>query len=346
MITGMDRIAAAAAGRRSDRIPVLAVMLDQGARELGVGLRAYYADPALVAEGQLRLRERYGYDNLWSLFYVGKEAEFFGCRDILFAEDGPPNVAEYVLRDADDIRRLEVPDVARHPAFQPMAECIARLRERAGGRYPICAYVTSAMSLPGMLLGMDKWMELLLWGPEDLRDLLLAKCVAAFASHVRACRAAGTDILIYSNSFASTDFLPPHLFRSLALPWMERELAEVGTQDMVYYCGGARLGATIDIAIERLGFGTFYLSPLEDVAEGKRIVAGRGLTCGVIEDIRLARLTPAEVEAEVKRIIDAGKPGGRFAFGTMAMPLAIPEANIRTLFEAACRFGRWEDGGA
>ena len=46
-----------------------------------------------VAAGQLKLRAQYGYDNVWSLFYVGKEAELLGCKDILFSDDGPPSVS-------------------------------------------------------------------------------------------------------------------------------------------------------------------------------------------------------------------------------------------------------------
>ena len=66
--------------RPSDRIPVFCNLLDQGARELGLSLEEYYSSGELVAEAQLRMRERYGHDNVWSLFYVGKEAELLGCR--------------------------------------------------------------------------------------------------------------------------------------------------------------------------------------------------------------------------------------------------------------------------
>jgi len=38
----------------------------------------------------------------------------------------------------------------------------------------------------------------------------------------------------------------------------------------------------IEIAFQRTGTGTYYASPLDDMAEGKRIIAGRWLTCGVI----------------------------------------------------------------
>lgn len=41
-------------------------------------------------------------------------------------------------------------------------------------------------------------------------------------------------------------------------------------------------------------------------------------------------------------MIDAGKPGGKFLFGTGVMPYAIPEGNIQTMLEAAYEFGCYE----
>jgi uroporphyrinogen decarboxylase len=124
-----------------------------------------------------------------------------------------------------------------------------------------------------------------------------------------------------------------------SLPWIEKDIGAVGTEGMVYYCGMARLNRAIATVIERTGIGVYYVSPLEDLAEAKRIIAGRGLTCGVINDIRLIDWSAAEVRQEVKRIIQAGMPGGKFLFGTGVMPCAVPEANIRAMLEAAYKFG-------
>lgn len=344
-MNGMQRLVAAAEGRPCDRVPVFCNLLDQGAAELGMGLKEYYQSGQNVAEGQLRLQRKYGHDNLWSLFYVGKEAEFFGCRTMVYAEDGPPNVGEMVIRKPEDIHRLEPPaDVPSHEAFVEQRRCFELLRREAGGKLPICAYVTATMTLPALLMGMEKWMRLLLMGPRDLRDELLEKCHDFFVKEVRAYREAGADVLVYSNPFGSTDFVPMSFFESTTLPWIERDLKATGTEGMVYYCGSARFNKVIDRVVQRTGIGTYYLSPLDDVAEGKAALAGRGLCCGVINDIPLIDWTPEEVAAEVRRLIDAGRPGGRFLFGTLLMPMAIPEANIRALMEAAHRYGTPAEG--
>lgn len=343
MINAMDRLIAAANGKKADRIPVFCNLLDQGASELGMPLKEYYSKGEYVAEGQLKMREKYGYDNLWSLFYVGKEAELLGCKNIIYTNDGPPNVGQMVITKPDDIHHLEIPDdIITHPVFEESLKCLQILKKEGDGKYPICAYLTASMAMPALLMGMEKWIDMLLSGPFDLRDELLAKTSDFFRKQLIAYRNAGANILIYSNPFGSPYFVPMRLFLELSVPWMQRDLQSVDMSGLVYYCGGASMNHVIDTVIEKLGFSTFYLSPFDDISEGKRIIAGRALCAGVINDIKLIDWTKEEIRTEVKRMLDAGMKGGKFFFGTLVMPLAIPEENIRTMLEAVYEFGSYE----
>ena len=342
MITGMDRLNAAVTGTACDRIPVFCNLLDQGARELNLSIETYFSSGESVAEGQLRMREKYGYDNVWSLFYVGKEAELLGCSTILFAEEGPPNVGDWVIKTSKDIENLAVPyDLESHPGFAEQLKCLNILRKEVGGKYPICSYITSTMSLPILLMGMEYCVELLFTGPGGLVSLLLDKCFDFFVKEVTAHRRAGADILVYSNPFGSTDTVPRAYFVRQVLPWICRELEAVGTDGMVYYCGMSRFNRVLDLVLESTGFRAFYISPLDDVAEARKIIGDRGLTCGVINDIKLLDWTTDQVREEVRRIIlDGAREKGRFLFGTGVMPFGIPETAIRTMLESAYAFGR------
>lgn len=341
-MTPLEILVAAVTGQPAPRIPVFCNLLDQGARELGMAQKDYYAKGENVAEGQLRMRARYGYDNLWSLFYVGKEAELLGCEDILFDDNGSPNVADFVIKDFDDIARLEVPeDITAHPAWAETATCLKILKDEAGATHPICAYLTASTTLPALLMGMEKWMELLMTGPADLRDELLRKCCDFFRQEVAAYRAAGANVLVYSTPFGSTSFVGMKRFQEFSLPWMKRDLEPGGAANIVYYCGMAPFNNVIGQVRSKLGIGVYYISPMADLAEAKALIGQGGLTCGVIDDIRLINWTPQETRAEVRRLCEIGKPGGHFLFGTGVMPLAVPEANIRAMLEAAFEYGRY-----
>jgi uroporphyrinogen decarboxylase len=348
-MTPLEILVAAITGAPAPRIPIFCNLLDQGARELGIAQQEYYSRGENVAEGQLRMNRRFGHDNVWSLFYVGKEAEFFGCEKILFAEDGSPNVGEYVIQSWDDIEKLECPeDLTAHPAWTETARCLKILGDEVGQTHPICAYLTASTSLPALLMGMDKWMELLLTGPTDLVNRLLSVCSEFFQKEVAAYRAGGANVLVYSTPFGTAYFVGRKRFESFSMPWMKRDLAPGGIGGIVYYCGMAPFNEVIPAVMDELGIAIHYVSPLANLAEAKAIIqdrlpkhGGNGLTCGVIDDIKLIHWAPEEIRAEVKRMCDIGKPGGHFLFGTGVMPMAIPEDNIRHLLEAAFEYGRY-----
>lgn len=344
MITGSDRLAAAARGEILDRIPVFCNLLDQGAREMGMSIETYFSRGEYVAEAQLRMLKKYGHDNVWSLFYVGKEAELLGCKKIRFAADGPPNVEDFVIKSHADIERLEVPDdIFSHPAFAESAKCLEIMKREVGGKNPICAYLTASMSLPAILMSMEKWIELLMCGPVEMRDLLLEKCAAFFQKEIEAYRKAGADILVYSDPYGSTDIIPMSIFKELSLKWIQRDLAPGGLDGVVYYVGGARINSVLDQVIDKVGIATFYPGPMDDIGESMRIIDNRALCACVINDIRLIDWTPEEVRAEVKRLLQRGlKVGRKLFFGTVLMPFGIPDANIKAMIDAAHEFGRPE----
>jgi uroporphyrinogen decarboxylase len=243
----------------------------------------------------------------------------------------------------DDIAKFEIPtDITQHPSWQTTADCLAGLRSEVGATHPICAYITASTTLPAILMGMEKWLELFLLGPADLRDDLLRKCSDFVRQQMAALRAAGANVLVYSTPFGSPNFISKDKIKKTVLPWMQRDLQPGGTADVVYYCGMAPFNNVIDLVFDELNIKAHYISPLADLAEAKRLINTRGLTCGVIDDIKMIHWTEEQTRAEVKRIIDIGKPGGHFLFGTGVMPLAIPEANIRAMLDAAFEYGRLE----
>lgn len=343
MMTGMERLQALMTGQQPDRVPVLCNLLDQGARELGMGIKEYYSCGENVAEGQLRMREKYGYDGVMGMFYVGMEAEMFGCRNIVYAEDGPPNVGHLVIQKQEDIAALEVPeDFNQLPRFRELATCIRLLKERVGGQYPVIGVVTASFSLPALLMGISGWMELFLCGDPEVRALLLEKCSLFCQRQIQALREAGVDLIVYTNSVATANFITLSQFKSLALPTILSDLQPVGTHDVVYFNGGGRINPHLAILLEQTGLRAFYINPFDDIGEAKTALNGQALLVSAINDISLILWTEEDIDREVRRIMEAGKPGGGFIFSTLLMPFAIPEKNIRIMLDAAYRYGRYD----
>jgi uroporphyrinogen decarboxylase len=345
MTTGMDRFAALMQGQAPDRVPIVCNLLEQGAVELGMSIRDYYSSGEHVAEGQLRLREKYGYDTMMGMFYSALEAEVMGCRNIIYADDGPPNVGHLVINKPEDILKLHVPeDMNEHPRFREVDRGIKIMKKESKGSYPVLGVATASFSLPAMLMGIGPWLELFLTGDPRLRDTLLETCSQFCSRHVSALREAGADLIVYVNPVASATFISVKKFRELALPWVLRDLAENGPDRVVYFNGGGRINPMLPDLFSQTGIGAYYLNPFDEIGEARELLGPQALIAGAINDIHLIDWSPDEIDREVRKIMQAGQKAGGFIFGTLMMPLRIPEANIRAMIDSAVRHGSYEGG--
>lgn len=342
MKKGFELLGPMMQGRLPERVPVICNLYEQGAKVMGLSIEEYYSDVDHVAEGQIRLAELYGHDNLWATLYAAIDAEFFGSKKTIFATDGPPNVGHLVINNDEDIYRLAVPDnICDSPVFAKELELLRKVKEKSDGQLPICTYVVASFSLPVLLMGVDKWLSLLLTGSPAAREELLAKCSEYTVKKTKALREAGADLIAYANPIASATFINAQQFDVLAAKWVTRDFQGTGVEKLVYFSGGGRIEPLLDQIVKASGAGAYYLNPFDDIPGARAKIGPKRLLVGVINCIHLVSWTPDEVRAEVKRIMNEGKPGGGFLMGPLMMPYAIPEENLHAMIEAGHEYGRY-----
>ena len=165
-MTGTERFAALAEGRLPDRVPVTCNLFEQGAALLGMSPEEYYRRGEHVAEGQIGLQRRYGHDAVWGFFSFAHITLMLGARRLSYAKLGPPNAGELTLRSPQDIERFDPCAAAfRSPTFEELRTCIRLIRQEMNGTCPVISAVVSSFSLPVLLMGAERWLELLLSAP-------------------------------------------------------------------------------------------------------------------------------------------------------------------------------------
>ncbi|MCU0664176.1 MAG: hypothetical protein MUC50_17840 [Myxococcota bacterium] len=339
-----ERLGALMRGERPDVVPLFCILLDQGASELNLLPAEYYVRGQTVAEGQARLRRKYGHDLLWGSFHASFEAQLLGCQRLAYPDIGPPMVDHFVLDTKAAIERFTAPrDLEAHPLWAQQKECLSALRAEFGGQCPIAAMVVGSLTLPSLLCGMDRWLELLLFGPATLRDHLISQCRQFVRDRIAMLRRSGVDLIAYVSSCATSTFLDLPRWRSVALPSIVADLDGVDTSNLVYFNGGGRIGPTLPDLLAHTTLRMFTLHPVDDVVSAKMLSAGRATVVGSVNDATFVLASPEEVEKEVARVLDQGMPGGGFGLGTPVLPSDIPERNIRALVESARRLGQYSD---
>ncbi|MBN2656174.1 MAG: uroporphyrinogen decarboxylase family protein [Spirochaetales bacterium] len=341
-MTAKERFGSLLTGQLPDRVPVICNLFEQGAREMGLSIKEYYSRGEYVAEGQLKLAEKYGHDNLWAFHHTAGDAEMLGSRFTAFADDGPPNVGDLILRSESDIYNLKITeDILDTKAHREVSRTLEILKEEKGDEYPVLGAVVASYSMPAILIGMEKWMELLYLSSDRAAVTLLEKCSEFCRIKTKALFDEGADMVVYMNPLASAEFITVDRFRNDALKWIKKDTEATGSGGMVYFNGGGPINPMIEPLMEATDFPVIYINPHDDVAEAKSIIAGKRILVGTFNDIRLISQSEKEIQEDVDRIVEAGKPGGGFAFGTLVMPLAIREENIRLMIDRVKEKGRY-----
>lgn len=337
-MTPMERAQTAMAHREPDRVPWFLLTTLHGARELGLGIRAYFSRAENVVEGQLRLLARYGGDCVTASCHASVEVEAFGGGTI-FRDDGPPNAAAPPLR-AGDVDRLEPPRVADCPALVRGLEIIRGLKARLGDTVPIVGSVISPFSLPIMQLGFEPYLDLLHEEP-DRFERLMAVNQAFCAAWANAQLAAGATAIGYADPMASPSLVPRALYLRTGHRVARETFARIRGTTAVSLASARGLEIAEDLVAT--GASAIVVGAVEPLSAWKAAVGARVTLMGDLNGVEMRRWTPAQAEAEVKRAIAAAGRGGGFVLsdGHGEIPWQVPDAVLLALRAAVERWGRY-----
>jgi uroporphyrinogen decarboxylase len=338
-MTSMERVLTALSHKEPDRVPVFLFVTMHGAKELDLSIQDYFSAPEHVIEGQLRLRRKFGHDCLYAITYGAVDYEAFGG-EALFSEDGPPNAGAPVIRSREDIFQLQVPDIASEPRLQAGLEIVRGLAEAARGEVPVIGSVISPYSLPVMLMGYARYLDLLYDDLEAFERLM--SVTKAFAlSWAKAQFAAGATACGYFDPLSANDQIEEGLWRRTGLPIIKEMLAGYPGPGALHFASGRALGR-VPTYLET-GAAALGVSSLDDLADLKRQVRGRVSLMGNLDGIRLARWNGAEIEAAVRACIDAAAPGGGFVLADHhgEIPFQVADEALHSVVEAARRWGTY-----
>ena len=337
-MTSLERVLTTLGHKEPDRVPLFLLVTMHGAKELGMGLQEYFSRGENVAEGQLRLRAKYGHDCLYGILYAALEVEAWGG-EVIFRDDGPTNSGEPMIQDVEQIRSLEPPDVATSPVLARTLRAIEILK-RDSRDVPIVGAVMSPFSLPVMQLGFEAYLDLVFERP-DLFDRLMAVNEELCVAWANAQLAAGATAIGYFDPVSSTTVVTPQAYLETGFKVAQRTIARIKGPTATHFASGLCAGILDDLA--QTGTAIVGVSGEEDLAALKRAVAGKLTLLGNLNGITMRRWSADQAEAEVKAAIAAGAPGGGFILADNhgEIPFQVPDDVLHAIAAATRRWGRY-----
>ncbi|MBK9441718.1 MAG: uroporphyrinogen decarboxylase family protein [Comamonadaceae bacterium] len=338
-MTSMQRVLTTLGHQEPDRVPLFLLTTMHGAKELGMTIEHYFSSAEQVAQGQMRLLEKYRGDCVYPFFYASIETEAWGGTTN-FVPDGPPTCGAPVITRPADIETLSSPKVENSPALQKVLTSIRLLKQQLIDTVPIIGVAISPFSLPVMQMGFHSYIELMYEQPA-LFDRLMQLNEEFTVSWANAQLEAGATAICYFDPVSSTTSIPRELYLLTGQQVAKRTISRIKGPTATHLASGRGLSILSDIA--DTGTAVVGVSGLEDLAELKTAAGGRVSLLGNLNGVEMRRWTPQQAEMEVKRAIAKAGQGGGFLLADNhgEIPWQVPESVLLAIRDAVERWGQY-----
>ncbi|MEA3401938.1 MAG: uroporphyrinogen decarboxylase family protein [Armatimonadota bacterium] len=322
------------------RVPVFALGEEFDVEMCGADYREYIHSPRMMIDCQVQAVERFDYD--WILLHPDDyiELEPLGIETIV-RERMPPAAVSNPPASRETLQALELPDPHRDGRMPAHLEALAGIKDAFGDELCVAGRVAAPFSTVALLYGIREGLILVLDDPElfhDTADL----CAELMIMWGRAQLDAGADAIWLGDCVAASGFISPQQYADFALDPARRvsdALREHGGI-VIYHAGEVSLP---HLQLQAPQFEIINLGEGCHMAQMKAALGDTVCLSGNADPIALMNCESlAEVEAETRRIVEAGKPGGGYVFNTgEGIPRQVRLAVVETMIQTAKRCGSY-----
>lgn len=335
-MNSVERILTTLQYKQPDQIPVLPVLLLQGAKLLKLALPTYLQNEQFLIHGQQALIDKYGHDGVFGLPHFIGDIEAFGG-SVVYSECGSPCAGRMVWRQWSDIEKLRAPIPQNCPSLQRVLKATEGLAAKFKGKKLIIGAALAPFTLPSLLIGTEKWMELL-WEDELLRGPIISQCLEICkefcVSWANAQLQAGADIVVLADGMASATCITREQFEQFALPILHQTIAEI--KGPVGYEPVGRIDPFIDL-VATMKLHLVLLGCEDDLMHCKKIVHGKMAVMGNLNNIEMVHWDRQQTLKKAQELLKEAAIGGGYILGTQGpeIPWETKDEVIAALIEAA-----------
>ncbi len=322
-----ERIGAILTGTKPDRPGFVMTLSLYGASLTRCPLDRYFSDPSRYVEAQVAVQEQIGPDILFGPFSFAHLGAAFGSTVKEFA-DQAPNIREPACRRPEDLITLEIPDLETCEYLLYHLRAIADLAQECGKDTPVAAILPFPIDLPALILGMDGWMETVLFDPDAARRVIdhLMPFFVDLANHLYSD---GADFIVSPCAFSSPAVVTRNIVSSFSRPVLEQTLSEL-KGPVVLHHGGAPVLTHLDLLTDLPSVIGYVVDARDNLAQARAITGPDSVLFGGPDNLSIPKMSPKEIEDWCTRVLADRAGDLRFILANSGpdIPYHAPMENI------------------
>lgn len=322
-----ERITAVLSAEKPDR-PAYAMTLSlYGARLTNCPLPVFFSDPSSYVRGQIAVLERFAPDVLFGPFAFAHLGAAFGSSIREFS-DQAPTIRRPACDSPQELAKIPFPDPDTEPHLQYHLTAIRTLAEKCGKETPVAAILPLPIDLPALIMGMESWMETVLFDPEGMEQVidLMVPFTVDFANRLFAL---GADFIVSPCAFSSPTLVTRDIARKFARPVLERTLNGMQGPVVIHH-GGAPVLPHLDLLCDLPSVIGYVVDARDCLADAREIIGPEKILFGGPDNHSLPGMSAEKVEQWCTSILKDRSSDPRFVLCNSGpdVPLHTPPENI------------------
>ncbi|MGD9733731.1 MAG: uroporphyrinogen decarboxylase family protein [Desulfamplus sp.] len=336
-MNSLERVLAKISGSSTDSPAVTLTLSLYGARLSGYSLKDYYTIPNAYIEGQIAVKERFNPDILFTPFALTAEGESFGSQ-VKFFEKNPPNIAKYAAKSAEDVLKIAMPDVDSHPRLCFIRDAIRGIAAKFGKDTAICGVMLSPVDLPPLIMGIDLWLDTLLF-EKDMAKRIIDMTTQFFLAWSKAMFADGVHFIALPLVFCNPAIVTEDIIRNITFPALKNAVSHA-PGPVVLHHGGAAVLSSLEMLSTVPNVVGYAIDHCDDFKSARDIVGSDKVLLGNIDGPTLYSRSIEDIERITFDILNERKDDPHFILASSSADVAFdtPPENIDAVIKTARRF--------
>lgn len=311
-MNGIDRIKAVFKGETPDRVPFYPIVSGLAAKLIGLKPKEYYMDFSNLARAHIAMFEWLKHDVVALMGDLFVEVEAMGAR-VEFPEDGMPMLRSHVLEEKAKLGSLKVPDPRSHGRMPAYLDACSKVKQ-AVKESPVGGVICGPWTIACNLRGTENLLIDTKTDPSFVHDLMEFSLDVS-RTYAIAVKDTGVGLSL-SEAPASISLISPRIYRDFVFPYQRRLLEDLRQRKIsvtLHICG------LIDPIIGDLvqtGMAALSMDQPSSLDLALEKCAGRAVVIGNVSTEVFVRGEMIEIEKEVRRCLDIGKPKRGYILST------------------------------
>ncbi|MCP8323424.1 MAG: uroporphyrinogen decarboxylase family protein [Candidatus Methylarchaceae archaeon HK02M2] len=327
---------------KPERVPLFYLYLGAGhsvLNELGVTMRDVYYSAQGIAKTQMKAREMFGHDNVMSPWgCITVEAEALGSK-IEKKEMDYPKIVEYILKDSEEVDKLEVPDPLKDGRMPMILESLNILVDTVGKDTTVVGFMSSPFTILDGIRGFDKILKDILINPDLLKKMLKITTHTCI-EYGRSMIDQGVNVILIKDGFAGGDLMSKTQCLEFDIRYLRSVVTSLKNYGASVIIGNVSskpyLDLQVDLNPDAICFAT------GDVGKVKKKFGNKVCIIGNVDQTKMPFKRAIDIEKEAKSCIEKAKEGGGYILSTgCEIPLETPADNVRVLRKSVEKYGAY-----